>query len=66
VGAYLGAAPQLTTPDLINAVGAIAQTEARHAAALRVRAGQDPAPSAFDEPLPPQQVDAAVGRLVGG
>jgi rubrerythrin len=66
VGAYLGAAPQLTTPDLINAAGAIAQTESRHAAALRVRAGQDPAPSAFDEPLPPQQVDAAVNRLVGG
>jgi rubrerythrin len=66
VGAYLGAAPQLTTPDLINAAGAIAQVEARHAAALRVAAGQDPAPSAFDRPLPPQEADAAITRLVGG
>jgi rubrerythrin len=66
VGAYLGAAPGLTTPDLINATGAIAQVEARHAATLRLAAGEDPAPNAFDQPLSPQEADAAVTRLVGG
>jgi rubrerythrin len=66
IGAYLGAAPQLTTADLINAAGAIAQVEARHAAALRMAAGDDPAPDPFDRPIAPQEADAAITRLVGG
>jgi rubrerythrin len=66
VGAYIGAAPEFTTPDLINAAGAIAQVEARHAATLRLAAGEDPAPNAFDQPLSPQEADAAVTRLLGG
>ena len=66
VGAYNGAGPQLKTPDLIAAAGAIVQTEARHAAALRFRAGQDPAPAAFDKGLSTQQVQAAVKQATGG
>ena len=66
VGAYNGAGPQFSSPDLLNAAGAIVQTEARHAAALRLRAGQNPAPAAFDAGLPAPQVAAAVQKYVGG
>jgi rubrerythrin len=66
VAAYNGAIPALTTPDIVGALGAIVQVEARHAAALRFRAGVDPAPKAFDPVLTPQQVPAALKRLAGG
>ena len=63
VGAYNGAAPSLTLPDVVAAAGTIVQTEARHAAALRFQAKQDPAPDAFDRALTPAQVEAALKRL---
>ena len=66
VGAYNGAAPRLQTPDLIAAAGGIVQVEARHAAALRMHAGQDPAPAAFDTPLSPAQVQARVKAALKG
>jgi rubrerythrin len=66
VAAYNGAGPQLTTPDLINAAGAIVQTEARHAAALRFRLGENPAPDAFDRALAPPEVEAALRQVSGG
>ena len=66
VGAYNGAAPLLRTPDIIAAAGGIVQVEARHAAALRMKAGQDPAPEAFDRALKQGQVQAAVRRAAGG
>jgi rubrerythrin len=66
VGAYNGLAPQITTPDIVQAVGTIVQVEARHAAALRFRAGEDPAPNAFDPVLTPTQVQAAARKLSGG
>ena len=65
IGAYNGAASQLTTPDILAAAGGIVQVEARHAAALRMKAGQDPAPAAFDRPLSVAQVEAAVRRAAG-
>ena len=65
VGAYNGAAPLLSTPDIIAAAGGIVQVEARHAAALRMKAGQDPAPAAFDRALSVAQVEAAVRRAAG-
>ena len=65
VGAYNGAAPVLETPDLIAATGTIVQTEARHAASLRFRAGEDPAPEAFERPLTPAQARKAVERATG-
>jgi rubrerythrin len=66
VGAYNGAGPELTSADLIDAAGAIVQVEARHAAALRFRAGEDPAPAPFDAPIPAQQVAAAAQKFLGG
>ncbi|MEA2466389.1 MAG: hypothetical protein QOJ57_515 [Thermoleophilaceae bacterium] len=64
VGAYNGAAPALKTPDVLTALGGIVQTEARHSSALRMVAGQDPAPAAFDRPLAPAQVSALVQPYV--
>jgi rubrerythrin len=63
VGAYNGAAPAIQTADILSAAGSIVQTEARHAAALRYRAGLDPAPAAFDPALSTAQVQAALKKL---
>jgi rubrerythrin len=60
VGAYNGAAPQIKTPEILSTLGAIVQTESRHSASLRMLAGQDPAPAAFDKPIAPAQVAAKV------
>ena len=65
VGAYNGAAPRIQSPDLLAAAGTIVQVEARHAAALRMRAGMDPAPVAFDAPLTAPKVQAAVKQALG-
>jgi rubrerythrin len=64
VAAYNGAAPLLVTPDLVAALGSIVNVEGRHSAALRMVAGQDPAPQAFDKPLAPPQVAAAVQPFI--
>jgi rubrerythrin len=60
VGAYNGAAPLLRTPDLVAALGSIVNVEARHSGALRMLAGLDPAPQAFDKPIAAPQVAATV------
>jgi hypothetical protein len=60
VGAYNGAATLLKTPDLTAALGSIVNVEARHSGALRMLAGQDPAPQPFEKPLTRAQVDALV------
>jgi rubrerythrin len=64
VGAYNGAAPAVRTPDLLATLGGIAQTEARHSGALRMAAGLDPAPDAFDKPIAAPQVAAAVQPFI--
>jgi rubrerythrin len=64
VGAYNGAAPAVTTPDLLATFGSIVQTEARHSGALRMLAGMDPAPQAFEKPLAAAQVTAAVQPFI--
>jgi rubrerythrin len=64
VGAYNGAAPLLQTPDLVAALGTIVNVEGRHSAALRMLAGQDPAPAAFDKGLATAQVTAAVKPFI--
>jgi rubrerythrin len=66
VAAYNGAIPSLATPDIVAALGSIVQVEARHAAALRFRAGSDPAPNAFEPVLTPQQVPSALKRVAAG
>ncbi|MEA2413222.1 MAG: hypothetical protein QOC77_3783, partial [Thermoleophilaceae bacterium] len=65
VSAYNGAATSIQSPDLLAAAGAIVQVEARHAGALRMVAGRDPAPLTFDKPLTPQQVAVAVKPFLG-
>jgi len=51
VSAFNGAGPKITNPEVLAAAGTIVQVEARHAAALRLAADQEPAPVAFDETL---------------
>ena len=65
VGAYNGAAKALSAPDLVRAAGTIVQVEARHAAALRMRSGQDPAPFAFDGALTVAEANTAVKEATG-
>jgi rubrerythrin len=64
VGAYNGAAPLLKTPDLLSALGGIVNVEARHSAALRLLAGQDPSPNAFDKPIPADQVATTTRKFI--
>jgi rubrerythrin len=64
VGAYNGAAPKVKTPDLLATLGSIVQTEARHSAALRMAAGMDPSPAAFEKPISADQASAAVQPFI--
>ncbi len=60
VSAYNGAAPSIKSKAILGAAGSIVQIEARHAAAIRLMAGQMPAPNAFDPKLSKDQVLKAV------
>jgi rubrerythrin len=64
VGAYNGAVPTIATPEIASTLGSIVQTEGRHSAALRMVAGQDPAPDAFDKPISARQAAAAAQPYV--
>lgn len=64
VGAYDGAAPQITSKDILASAGSIVQVEARHAAAIRLANGQPPAPAAFDKALSKPQVLKAVQPFI--
>ena len=64
VYAYNGAATQIKSGEVLGAAGSIVQVEARHAAAVRQLAGQDPAPDAFDKTLKMNQVLAAVKPFI--
>ncbi len=64
VSAYNGAAPQIQSKQVLGAAGSIVQIEARHAAAIRLAAGNDPSPDAFDKTLSMQQVLTAVKPFV--
>jgi len=60
VSAYNGAAPMIKSKEVLAAAGGIVQVEARHAAAIRLQTGAEPAPDAFDPPLDEKQVLKAV------
>ena len=60
VSAYNGAAPAIESKDLLATAGSIAQIEARHAAVIRLAAGEEPAPEAFDPTLTEDEVLKAV------
>ena len=64
VSAYNGAAPMIDSKDLLATAGGIVQVEARHAAAMRYAAGENPAPEAFDPTLTEDEVLAAVQPFV--
>jgi rubrerythrin len=64
VSAYNGAAPTIKSKEVLGAAGSIVQVEARHAAAIRLLNGQEPAPSAFDSPLTEKQVLKAVEPFI--
>ena len=60
VSAYNGAAPMITSKDVLEAAGSIVQVEARHAAAIALQNGNEPAPDAFDKTMTEAQVLKAV------
>ena len=64
VSAYNGAAPQIMSPEVLGAAGSIVQIEARHAAAIRLLRGKQPAAGAFDPALDMQAVLDAVQPFV--
>jgi rubrerythrin len=65
VSAYDGAISLIETEELLTAGATIATVEARHASYLNLLNGDSPFPSAFDEPLAPDEVlDAAGGFIV--
>jgi rubrerythrin len=65
VGAYNGAAPSLTSKQVLASAGEIVQVEARHAAAIDLLIGKTPTPNqGFDLPLTKAQVLATAGPLI--
>ena len=66
VGAYNGAAPHITSKEVLGAAGGIVQVEARHAAAIRFLRGRPITDGAFDKPLEKQAVmDVAMPFIKG-
>jgi rubrerythrin len=64
VSAYNGAAPAIKSKEVLGAAGSIVQVEARHAAAIALLNGKEPAPSAFDPSLTEKQVLKAVEPFI--
>ena len=64
VSAYNGAAPMISSEDVLAAAGAIVQVEARHAALIRLERDKDPSPLAFDKASSMDEVLAAVKPLI--
>jgi ferritin-like protein len=64
VSAYNGAAPMIESKEVLAAAGGIVQVEARHAAAIRLQNGDEPAPVAFDPPLSEAKVLKAVEPFI--
>lgn len=60
VSAYNGAAPKISSKEVLEAAGSIVQVEARHAAAIALQNGNEPAPDAFDPTMTEGEVLKAV------
>jgi rubrerythrin len=66
VSAYDGAAPMISSTEILAAAGSIAQVEARHAAAIRLLKGDSPTRGAFEPTLKKNQVLKAVMPFIKG
>lgn len=66
VNAYNGAIPTVRDHGLRGELAAIAQTEARHAAAIRDLRVKPPSPRAFDTGAASDRVQRALASLQGG
>jgi len=64
VSAYNGAAPAISSPEVLAAAGSIVQIEARHAADIRRARGEPQAPEPFDKALEMPDVLKAVKPFV--
>jgi rubrerythrin len=64
VSAYNGAGPKLKSKELLATAGSIVQVEARHAGAIRLAAGENPAPNSFDPSLTMDEVLEAVKPFI--
>ncbi|KAH0548552.1 hypothetical protein GP486_007904, partial [Trichoglossum hirsutum] len=51
ISAYLGAAPLVTSKDVLTAAGTIVTVESRHQTFIRAALAAQPVPAAFDTPL---------------
>lgn len=65
VSAYNGAIPAIRDTGLRAELAAIAQTEARHAAAIRDLRGKPAAPRPYDPGAPGDRVQRALAALLG-
>jgi len=63
VGAYNGAIPTVHDRGLRAELAAIAQTEGRHAAAIRDLRGKDPSPRSRDPGAPADRIERALAGL---
>ncbi|MDX6661101.1 MAG: hypothetical protein QOJ55_1923 [Solirubrobacteraceae bacterium] len=66
VAAYNGAAPMISSTEVLGVAGSIVQVEARHAAAIRLLKGDDPTLGAFDKTLKKNEVLKAVKPFIKG
>jgi hypothetical protein len=64
VSAYNGAAPMVSSTEVLAAAGSIVQVEARHAALVRLVRERPPAPRAFDKASDMDEVLAAVKPFI--
>ena len=65
VSAYNGAIPAVKDPAVRGELASIAQTEGRHAAAIRDLRGKPPAPRPYDPGAPADRVQRALTALSG-
>ena len=66
VSAYNGAAPMISSVQVLAAAGSIVQVEARHAAMIRLVRNSPPAPKAFDTASEMDAVLTAIKPFIAG